>query len=160
MAILVALFAAPAVMAQTDPSASTSLLSPRIDGKNAPDSTSAFPLRGPAADPFQLKSKPPVRVSKTKFIILSAGVYAASLADMRQTLKVRNNSWWSETDPLARPFVRLPAPAYYATGLAMSTGINWLSWKMAHSRRFHKLAPIPQVLAIAGNLYGFRTNRF
>ena len=160
MAITAALFTAPAVLAQTDPSTRTSLLSLRNPDKNAPDSISAPPPRSPAEDPFQLKSKPSVRVSKTKFILLSAGVYAASLADMHQTLKVRNNSWWSETDPLARPFVRLPAPAYYATGLAMSTGINWLSWKMAHSRRWHKLAPLPQVLAIAGNLYGFRSNRF
>lgn len=147
-------------MAQTDPSTPTSLLSVRNPDKNPSDSTSTPPLRGPELDRFQLKSNRAAHISKTQFILLSAGVYAASLADMHQTLKVRNNSWWSETDPLARPFVRLPAPAYYASGLAMSTGINWLSWKMAHSRRFHKFAPIPQVLAIAGNLYGFRTNHF
>jgi hypothetical protein len=31
---------------------------------------------------------------------------------------------------------------------------------MAHSRRWHKLAAIAQVLAIGGNTYGFTTNRF
>lgn len=77
---------------------------------------------------------------------------------MHQTLAMRNNSWWYEVDPLARPFARLPAPAYYVTGLAMATGVNWLSWKMAHSRRWHKLAPIPQLFAISGNLYGFHSN--
>jgi hypothetical protein len=86
-------------------------------------------------------------------------VYAASIADMHQTLAMRNTYWWRETDPLARPLVHLPPPAYYAAGLALATGVNWLSWKMAHSRRWHKLAPIPQVLAIAGNLEGFNSNR-
>ena len=77
---------------------------------------------------------------------------------MYQTTQVRNLYWWHETDPLARPFVHLPTPAYYATGLALATGVNWLSWKMAHSRRFHRLAPLPQLAAIAGNLYGLDTN--
>lgn len=157
---MVALFAAPAVMAQTDSSAAGSNLALLNTGRNSTDSTSALQPRRPAADPFQLKSKSPAPSSKTEFILLSAGVYAASLADMHQTLSVRNYSWWSETDPLARPIVHLPTPAYYATGLAMATGINWLSWKMAHSRRFHRLAPIPQLLTMGGNLYGFRTNHF
>ena len=112
--------------------------------------------------------KPPIKATHTllsqlaekKFIFLSAGVYTAAILDMHQTLAVRSSPWWYETDPLAKPFVRLPAPAYYATGLALATGVNWLSWKMAHSRHWRKLAPIPQVLSIGGNLYGFHTNRF
>src|SRR6266550_9523096 len=43
---------------------------------------------------------------------------------MHQTLEARKNSWWYETDPRARPFAKLPAPAYYATGLAMATGLR------------------------------------
>jgi len=31
---------------------------------------------------------------------------------------------------------------------------------MGHSRRWHKLAAIPQLLAIAGNTHGYTTNRF
>jgi hypothetical protein len=54
--------------------------------------------------------------------------------------------------------VCLPAPAYYVTGLAVSLGLNWLSWKMAHSRRWHKPSPIPQLLAIGGNLCGFHSD--
>ena len=57
-------------------------------------------------------------------------------------------------------FVRLPTPAYYATGLAMATGPNWISWKMGHSRRWHRLGAIPQLLAIGGNTYGYQSNRF
>src|SRR6267143_10818 len=74
-------------------------------------------------------AKPPsaVRFHKTQFLVLSAAVYGASLADMHQTLKERKYTWSYETDPLAKPFVRLPTPAYYATGLAMATELNWIS---------------------------------
>jgi hypothetical protein len=95
---------------------------------------------------------------KKQFLLLSSAVYAASIADMRQTMRVRNYSWWYETDPLAKPIVRLPAPAYYATGLVLATGVNWLSWKMGHSRKWHKLAPLPQLLSITGNMLGFKSN--
>lgn len=98
------------------------------------------------------------RFHKKQFLILSAAVYGASLADMHQTLKARKYSWWYETDPLAKPFVKLPAPAYYAAGLAMATGLNWISWKMGHSRRWRRLAPIPQLIAIGGNTYGYKSN--
>jgi len=106
------------------------------------------------------KPPPPVRFHKKQFLILSVGVYAAGFADMHQTLKERKYDWWYEVDPLARPLVHLPSPAYYATGFAMATGINWISWKMGHSRRWHRFAPIPQLLAIAGNTYGYRSNLF
>jgi hypothetical protein len=102
--------------------------------------------------------KLPVHFNKKQFIFLSAAVYAASLADMHQTLRVRHYDWWTETDPLARPIVKLPAPAYYVTGLALATGINWLSWKMGHSKRWHKVAVVPQLLSVAGNLYGYKSN--
>jgi hypothetical protein len=101
-----------------------------------------------------------VRFHKTQFLVLSTAVYGASLADMHQTLRERNYSWWYEKDPLARPIVRLPAPAYYATGLALATSLNWISWKMGHSRKWRKLAAIPQLLAIGGNTYGYQSNRF
>jgi hypothetical protein len=100
------------------------------------------------------------RFHKKPFLILSAAVYGASLADMYRTMKERKYSWWYERDPLARPFVKMPAPAYYATGLVMAAGLNWISWKMRHSRKWGKQAAIPQLLANAGNTYGYRSNRF
>jgi hypothetical protein len=142
LAILAAMFAVPAAMAQAD----------------LQDSKPILPAHPAESYPFQPKLKSPANFSKTRFILLSAAVYAASIADMHQTLDVRKHSWWYETDPLARPFARLPAPAYYATGLAMATGLNWLSWKMGHSHRWRRLSPIPQLLFIGGNLYGFHSN--
>jgi hypothetical protein len=109
---------------------------------------------------YDQKPVRPRHFPKKQFLILSAAVYGASLADMHQTLKERKYDWWRESDPLARPLVRLPASAYYATGLAMATGLNWVSWKMGHSRKWHKLAAIPQLLSIGGNTYGYKTNLF
>jgi len=100
----------------------------------------------------------PVRFHKAQFIVLSAAVYAASAADMHQTEHNRKQSWWYEKDLFARPLLKLPAPAYYAVGLTLDTGVNWISWKMGHSRRWRKLAPLPQMLSIVGNSYGFKSN--
>lgn len=155
---LVALLLSPAVGAQQVEFESTLVL--RMPQRTPFETTSR--VKGRISERFSLRSKPrsPVRFPKTSFIVLSACVYGAALADMHQTLEVRKISWWYETDPLARPFARLPAPAYYATGLAMATGINWLSWKMSRSRRWRKLSPIPQLVTIAGNLRGFHSNRY
>jgi hypothetical protein len=159
-AVLVVFFSAGVCLAQSAP----------------PDSDTSFPatVHQPRASDFKPVVSEPVhqrklqetksvlagRFPKKQFVILSVAVYGASLADIHQTLQVRNYPWWYETDPLARPFVHLPAPAYYATGLAMATGLNWLSWKMGHSRRWHKLSALPQLFAIGGNIYGFKTNHF
>jgi hypothetical protein len=160
IAILGALSAAPAVIAQSEPPESKPKLAVLLLETKPLDSNPTFLPRAAEPNPFKPKPESPAHFSKTKFVFLSAAVYGASLSDMHQTLAVRNNSWWYETDPLAKPLVRLPAPAYYTIGLVMATGVNWLSWKMAHSRRWRKLAPIPQLLSISGNLYGFRTNRY
>jgi len=158
LTVLVALVVGPAAMAQGNiPDPALKILplplpTSRLD--SAPTSMASSPV----ADPLRPPPKPLPHVSRTRFALLSASVYVAAFADMHQTLQQRNNPGWREADPLARPLIGLPAPAYYATGLAMATGLNWLSWKMAHSRRWHKLAPIPQLLAVGGNLDGFHSN--
>jgi len=151
---------ASATLAQSDPSAAIPILSLTVPASTPAEVTPKLLL--PPVKPAPISRAPisAAHFSKVEFIVLSTAVYGAAFADMYQTLEVRNSPWWYETDPLAKPFARLPAPAYYVTGLAMATGINWLSWKMAHSRRWHRIAPIPQLLTITGNLYGFHSNRY
>jgi hypothetical protein len=158
LVIIGAMFGARGAMAQANPPDST--LKPTLLPLQTErdDSNPASPMHLTEANSSLLKPKSSGHFFKTRFVILSAAVYGAGLADMHQTLEVRKYSWWYETDPLARPFARLQAPAYYATGLALATGVNWFSWKMAHSRRWRKLSAIPQVLVIGGNLYGIHSN--
>lgn len=160
LAVLGSLLLAPMGFAQTIPPEGTPKSSLHLAEFERSGSNPGFVA--PPAKPHRLVAIMGHRspFSKPRFVLLSAAVYAAAFADMHQTLAVKHYSWWSETDPLARPLVRLPASAYYASGIVLATGVNWLSWKMAHSRRWHKLAPIPQLLTISGNLYGFQSNRF
>jgi len=163
-AFIIAMFAATllasASMAQTTAPDSVPNFSAATRLWTASDLKTPTRGRNPVRGIIESKSKSAGRFSKKKFFVLSAAVYGAGLADMHQTLEARKNSWWHETDPLARPFARLPAPAYYATGLAMAAGLNWISWRMGHSRRWRKLSPISQLLAIGGNTYGFRSNLY
>jgi len=161
LAMFAATLLAPAGVAQTNAPDSVPNFSagtPRL--WRASDLKTAVRGRNPVGGFLERKSKSEGQFSKKQFLVLSAAVYGAGLADMQQTLEARKNSWWYETDPLARPYAKLPAPAYYATGLAMATGLPWISWRMGHSRSWRKLSPIPQMLAMAGNIYGFRSNRY
>ena len=117
---------------------------------------------------------------KKQFLLMSALVYAAAAYDMRQTTleKQRWNRsvssrlqtcpqcisdgrlvWFSDSDPLARPIVNLPTPAYVAAGIALATGVNCLSLKMGRSHRFHKVWFVPQLISIGGNSWGGSTYR-
>jgi hypothetical protein len=160
LTILGTLLAAPAVRAQSEPADSRPQLAAHILEAKPADSNPSFEPNRVSTNPLELKPKSPVHFSKTRFILLTTAVYGAAIADMHQTMANRNEPWWYETNVLARPFVHLPAPAYYATGLAMATAVNWLSWKIGHSKRWHKFAPIPQLVSIGGNAYGFQSNRF
>ena len=99
-----------------------------------------------------LKIAPP-----KSFFALSAGVYAAAGLDMQQSESMLPH--FDEKDPLARPFLRLPAPAYYAAAALFATGVNFLGWKMARSERWHKIWWLPQVTSMAGNLAGYGYTR-
>jgi len=158
--VFAAICFAPASRAQVTPVEANTVVAPlRAERKeDGFRSLASQPVRD--SESTKQSELGPVRFHKSQFIVLSAAVYAASVADMHQTLHNRKYFWWYEADPLARPFVRLPAPAYYAAGLTLATGINWVSWQMGHSRRWHKLAPVPQLLSIVGNTYGFKSNHF
>lgn len=109
-------------------------------------------------DPATLKIAPPKTISLTRserrrLILLSTLVYGAAFLDMRESVSHRPN--FQERDPLARPFINLPAPACYASGAAISTGVNWLSWKMARSERWHRVWWLPQAISVFGNSFGY-----
>jgi hypothetical protein len=114
---------------------------------------SKIPTR-PALQPFpRFEPRKPVKNEhKRLFWMMSAGVYTAAACDMQQTESLRPH--FREYDPLARPLVGLPAPAYYVAGALFATGINWLGWKLARSPRWHRIWRVPQVTSIAGNLAG------
>lgn len=93
------------------------------------------------------------RLDHASFLLLSASVYSAAFLDMYETKSLGTHV--HEYDPVARPFVHLPTPAYYATGAVLATGVNWLGWKLAHSRRWHQVWWLPQLSAVAANSSGF-----
>jgi hypothetical protein len=124
LVVLMALVVEPAAMAQAnipDPGLKISQLPLPT---NRLDSTPISMPSPPIANPVRPAPKPPPHFSRTRFALLSASVYVAAFADMHQTLQERKCSCWREADPLARPLVGLPSPAYYATGLVMATGLN------------------------------------
>jgi hypothetical protein len=91
------------------------------------------------------------------FWVLTAGVYTAAGLDMQRSESMLPN--FDERDPIVRPFLRLPAPAYYASAALFATGVNFLGWKMARSERWHKVWWLPQVTSMAGNLAGYGYTR-
>jgi len=104
--------------------------------------------------------------SKAQFFVLSALVYAAATTDMVSTHdRMRSEQEcpvcylypFSERDPLARPFVRLPTPAYFASSYLVFTGVNLLAWRMSRSARWHRYWRVPQVISLAGSSWGIST---
>jgi hypothetical protein len=93
------------------------------------------------------------RINRRAFVVMSAAAYGFAFLDMRETKAI--GSGLIEHDPLARPFTQLPTPAYYVTGAALVTGVNLLAWKLAHTRKLHKIWWVPQAACSSGNLYGF-----
>jgi hypothetical protein len=89
--------------------------------------------------------------------LLTAGVYTAAGLDMQRSESMLPD--FDERDPIVRPFLRLPASAYYASAALFAAGINFLKWKMASSERWHKIWWVPQVATMAGNLAGYGFTR-
>jgi hypothetical protein len=57
------------------------------------------------------------------FWVLTAGVHTAAGLDMHRSESMLPD--FDERDPILRPFLRLPAPAYYASAALFATGINF-----------------------------------
>jgi hypothetical protein len=98
----------------------------------------------------------------------SLAVYTAAALDMHATEETvqRVNAlhkrypffpedYSFESNPLARPLLKLPAPAYYACGVALATGVNLVALRMSRSKRFRKVWWLPQALSVAGNTNGY-----
>jgi len=117
-------------------------------------------IRVPTTTIQLIKPLPPLKVkrpwedrSDRRFILLSTGVYAAAAIDMQESASLRPH--FHEDDPLAKPFAKLPLPAYYADGMAFATVINWLAWRMARSERWHRVWWLPQACSITGKLISY-----
>jgi hypothetical protein len=93
--------------------------------------------------------------NRRPFLLLSAGVYGLAILDMHETVSVGGY----EHDPLTRPFVKLTPPAYYAGGIALATGVNWMAAKMERSRRWRRIWWLPQACSMAGNLWGYTSTK-
>ena len=117
-------------------------------------------VRTPVTTIQSIKPLPPLKMkrpwedrSARLFFLLSAGVYAAAAMDMQESASLRPH--FHEDDPLAKPFAKLPLPAYYAHGFAFATGVNWFGWRMARSEKWHRIWWLPQVCSITGNFIGY-----
>jgi hypothetical protein len=138
----------PAARAQIVP---VSLVSGAVADSKIPNKVMLPPL--PRSEPRKAVKGAMPRA----FFVLSAGVYAAAGLDMQQSESMMPH--FDERDPLARPFLRLPAPAYYASAALFATGVNWLGWRMARSERWHKIWWLPQAASMAGNMAGYGYTR-
>jgi hypothetical protein len=126
-----------------------------------------------AAEPIHPDGRPHKLTMTTKLWIASSlAVYAAAALDMRATEEAvqrvnrvhKQYSWFPdnysfESNPFARPFLKLPAPAYYACGAALATGVNWAALRMSRSKRFRKVWWVPQALSVTGNTHGYLSYR-
>jgi hypothetical protein len=70
------------------------------------------------------------------FWVLTAGAYTAAGLDMQRSESMLPD--FDERGSTLRPFLRLPAPAYYDSAALFATGNNFLGWKMARSERWQK----------------------
>lgn len=88
------------------------------------------------------------------WLTLTAIGQAAALADATNTLRLRHQDpGWVENDPLARPFVRLPAPAYLTVAVAFTGIISVASLRMHNSSNGWErhLWWVPQAIQIGLN---------
>jgi hypothetical protein len=117
-------------------------------------------------DPVPVKKPATLRVPKIPWLSLSAATYTAAAFDMHATAKAVELGkkypafylGYPEADPIARPLVRLPRPAYYACGFALATGVNWLGYRMSRSHKWRKVWWLPQSISISANSYGYHTS--
>jgi len=101
-----------------------------------------------------LPEKPEPLVKKhfpVSWLALTLAGQAAALADCDATLHLRHNyPNFNEHDPLGRPFVHLPAPAYIAVSVGLVSILSVASFKMNRSSNpwVRRLWWVPQTIQI------------
>lgn len=99
--------------------------------------------------PVQANDLPEAPTPKSWYV-LAAVAAAAGGADAVTTVQMKAHlgTEFRELDPLAKPFVNLPKPAYYASDLALSGAVSLAGLKMSHSASpvIRKLWWLPQAL--------------
>jgi hypothetical protein len=107
-----------------------------------------FVLFVPSVQANDLPDQPVARTPKVWYVLAGVAI-AASGADAVTTVQMKAHlgTEFRELDPLAKPFVNLPKPAYYASDLAFSGAVSLAGLKMAHSANpvIRKLWWAPQV---------------
>jgi hypothetical protein len=76
-----------------------------------------------------------VRRPGRAWFALSLAGQAAALADVKTTLDLKSvyRLTFYENDPLARPFVNLPPPAYITSAVGLTAGASAISWELRRS---------------------------
>ena len=98
----------------------------------------------------------PVPVYKPIPKVLHIASIFAAQADVAMTMEVKHTyGGVNEQDPLARPIVNLPNPAYEIVSMGLAVGLNLLADRAAQSPRWHKFARPLLAAQIIGNSYGF-----
>lgn len=105
-----------------------------------------------------------VRRPGRAWLALSLAGQAAALADATTTLDLKRAHpiTFYENDPLARPFVNLPPPAYVASVVGLTAGVSAITWKLRRSEHplLRRFWWAPQAAQIALNAEcAFRTTR-
>lgn len=161
-------FSSYAANGQMKPS-SQSRLPDNPVSKSLDDPKLLAPESPKAAGTINSNGRPPKFTMTTKLWIASSlAVYTAAALDMHATEEAvqRVNAlhkrypffpeeYSFESNPLVRPLLKLPAPAYYACGAAFATGVNLVALRMSRSKRFRRVWWLPQALSVAGNTHGY-----
>jgi hypothetical protein len=91
---------------------------------------------------------------------LTAASFGVGMFDVGQTAYYMDHGDL-EANPIARPIVNLPHPAYVAVSIAGVASVSYVSYRMLHSRRKleRSLWWLPLGLEIAGNTWGVVSTR-
>ncbi len=92
-----------------------------------------------------------------KWLALAVTTQSMSTWDAVNTSHALRQPGTYEINPAARPFTKLPAPAYIASAEVGAASVNYLSWRMKRSRRWYRhIWWLPQAAVIGGNVWGLQ----